>query len=68
MFAKTHVRQNNADPVYKALAIAAGEYPGWNFHKYLLDRNGRMVASYASTTDPFDKSLVGEIKSQLKRF
>lgn len=68
MFAKSHVRQSNADPVFKALAIAAGEYPKWNFHKYLIDRNGALVASYASAVEPFDHRILAEIKTQLKKF
>ena len=31
-----------------ALFKASGQAPKWNFHKYLLDRNGKVLGSYAS--------------------
>jgi len=66
MFSKTRVRKANADPLYRKLGEAAGEYPAWNFHKYLLDRNGRFVASYPSSTEPLNKKLVDRVESLLK--
>jgi len=66
MFSKTRVRKQNADPLYRKLGEAAGEYPAWNFHKYLLDRNGHFVASYPSSTEPSNKKLVDRIESLLK--
>ena len=68
MFAKTRVSERYAAPLYIELARAAGTYPGWNFHKYLIDRNGELVASYQSAVDPMDKKVVGEIKRQIKKF
>lgn len=65
MFEKTRVREKYADPLYKNLGDAAGEYPAWNFHKYLLDRNGNLVASYSSFTKPLSKKLVTKIESLL---
>ena len=47
MFEKTHAGKGNASPLYRALGEAAGEYPRWNFHKYLLDRDGRLDSSAA---------------------
>lgn len=68
MFAKTHVAERNADPIYKALAKASGRYPQWNFHKYLIGRNGELVADYSSAIDPMSESVLKEIKSQLVKF
>ena len=65
MFSKARVRKNNADPLYRNLGKAAGEYPAWNFHKYLLDRNGHLVASYSSFTKPQSRKLVKKIESLL---
>ena len=65
MFEKTRVRKKYADTLYKKLGETANEYPAWNFHKYLLDRNGNLVASYASFTKPFSKKLVSKIESLL---
>jgi len=65
MFAKTRVSKKNADPLYRNLADASGEYPAWNFHKYLLDRNGQFVESFSSFTKPSSEKLVGKIESLL---
>ncbi|MBV2096958.1 MAG: glutathione peroxidase, partial [Candidatus Thiodiazotropha sp. (ex Codakia orbicularis)] len=43
MYAKSRVSGDNADPFYRALAQAAGTPPRWNFHKYLIDRDGRLA-------------------------
>jgi glutathione peroxidase len=65
MFGKTRVRKQDADPLYRRLGEAAGEYPSWNFHKYLIDRQGRLVASYSSFTKPLGKKLIRRIESLL---
>jgi len=65
MFEKTRVKGEEADPFYKHLASITGETPRWNFHKYLLDRNGRVVASFPSQTQPEDKQLVRMIEELL---
>jgi glutathione peroxidase len=66
MFAKTRVVERHADPLYKALASASGTYPRWNFHKYLVDRKGRLVQNYTSSIDPLDSIITDEINKQLK--
>jgi len=65
MFEKIHAAQANASPLYRALGDAAGEYPRWNFHKYLLDRSGRLVGSYRSQVEPDDPRLVQKIEELL---
>jgi len=30
---------------------------GWNFHKFLIDENGKWIASYGSTTDPLSEKI-----------
>lgn len=52
MFAKTSVTGEDAHPLFRRLAEAAGEEPSWNFNKYLLDRRGRVVAKYGSSDVP----------------
>lgn len=39
VFATAHARLEIADTLYRTLGELAGEYPGWNFRKYLLDRD-----------------------------
>lgn len=65
MFAKTRVRKHNADPLYARLGTLAGEYPVWNFHKYLIDRQGRLVGSFSSFTKPDSDKLVKHIEALL---
>lgn len=65
MFEKTHVTKRNADPLYKMLGSAAGEFPKWNFHKYLIDREGRLAGSYGSFTSPEKGKLLKQIKELL---
>ena len=65
MFAKSSVVGNNANPLYADLAKLTGKRPEWNFHKYLLDRSGRPVASFASVVSPTDRRFVLEIEKLL---
>jgi glutathione peroxidase len=62
MYAKTRVKGADADPLYRTLADAAGESPGWNFHKYLIDREGRLAGSFGSSVEPRSRTLVGAIE------
>ena len=65
MFGASHVRGGQANPFYKQLAQATGRQPLWNFHKYLVGRDGKVVDSYASLTAPDSAGLVGDIEKQL---
>src|SRR6186713_2145998 len=51
MLGKTSVAPG-ASPLYDALAKATSERPKWNFHKYLVARDGKSVASFGSAVDP----------------
>lgn len=65
MFEKTHAARHNASPIYRTLGELAGEYPTWNFHKYLLDRDGRLVKSFSTPTSPQSEEMVRAIEAQL---
>ena len=66
MFEKVHVKAKNANPFYAKLAAASeGRYPSWNFYKYLIDRNGKVVADFPSKVKPDDKALVAKIEALL---
>jgi glutathione peroxidase len=65
MFAKTSVRKGKADPLFQGLAEAAGRYPKWNFHKYLVDRDGRLADNYLSWTSPQSNSVIRAIEELL---
>ncbi|MDZ4812408.1 MAG: glutathione peroxidase [Pseudomonadota bacterium] len=62
MLEKTSVKGDNAHPMFKQLAAATGQEPGWNFHKYLVGRDGKVVKSFGSRTKPDDADLTAEIE------
>jgi glutathione peroxidase len=61
MFKKTHAAQRNADPIYQVLGRMAGEFPKWNFHKYIIDRQGKLAASFQSDITPQSETVVSKI-------
>jgi glutathione peroxidase len=65
MYAKTRVKGQEADPLYRTLADAAGQSPSWNFHKYLIGRDGRLAGSYASSVEPRSDTIVEAIEQLL---
>jgi glutathione peroxidase len=62
MFAKSVVKAGpQRNPLYQQLAERSGQTPGWNFHKYLVARDGQQVLSFASAVDPQDPALLRAI-------
>ena len=66
MFEKVVVTGEKATPLYRSLAQATGTAPGWNFHKYLISRDGRVVANFPSKVSPEDPAVVEAIERELK--
>ena len=62
MFSKIQVVGRNAHPLYQQLAQRTRERPGWNFHKYLIARDGTTVRSYPSAMDPNDPAFIKDIE------
>ena len=65
MFTPAKVSGAQANPLFAALAQATGKAPAWNFHKYLVDRQGKPVASFASNVKPGDPALAAAIEKAL---
>jgi glutathione peroxidase len=65
MFEKTSVRGTGVNPLYADLTKVTGKAPEWNFHKYLVGRDGKTVVSFESAVEPNDPRLVGAIEKQL---
>lgn len=65
VFAKSSLLGAKANSFYRELAAKTGKAPQWNFHKYLLDRNGQPVAVFESAVEPEDKRLIGQIEKAL---
>ncbi len=67
MFEKTSVKKKDAHPFFVALANSSGTYPKWNFHKYLIGRNGDLITNFSPRTQPYDKNLIESIEKALQR-
>ncbi|MCH8181422.1 MAG: glutathione peroxidase [Proteobacteria bacterium] len=65
MFAKSHVSGEEANPLFAELTKASGTRPKWNFYKYLVGRDGRVIDAYSSMTSPDDRGLVRDIEKAL---
>ncbi len=64
MISQSSVRGKNANQIFAELAKHAGK-PTWNFNKYLVDRNGAVVARYGSRTAPNNEKLISSIEALL---
>ena len=65
---KIDVNGPNRHPVYAWLTAASNGFPGdiqWNFEKFLIGRDGSLLARYPSGTAPEDNGLLQEIAEQL---
>jgi len=67
MFGASHIKEPGANPLYRALAGKTGQAPTWNFYKYLIARDGTVLAVYPSKVTPEDPAFVKEIERQLAR-
>lgn len=65
MFAKSHVRGDQANALYVDLIRLSGSTPKWNFHKYLIARDGKTVTARTSLTAPLDDDFVTDIEKLL---
>lgn len=65
MFAKSSVSGAAANPLHAQLTKATGKEPKWNFTKYLIDRNGKVIEHFPSKVTPDDKQLIGKIERAL---
>ncbi|MEH6472981.1 MAG: glutathione peroxidase [Halopseudomonas sp.] len=65
MYQKIHAAEGKAHPFFAALARQAKQYPSWNFHKYLIDRQGNVVGSWSSHTEPESSEISQRINKYL---
>lgn len=65
MFEKVTVKEKDAHPFFAQLAAESGTYPTWNFHKYLIGRDGKLISQFSPRTQPDDKDLVAAINTAL---
>ena len=67
MTAKVEVKGNNAHPIYQWAKENFGNsaVPKWNFHKILINKDGKIVSTFASFTKPMSKKLINKIEEVL---
>jgi glutathione peroxidase len=65
MFAKSSVRGAQANPFYQQLITETKKTPQWNFYKYLINRQGKVIDTYSSFTAPDDRDLIKTIEHAL---
>lgn len=72
-YAIDHVTGAMARPVYKWLFAqtnpgpATSVEPEWNFHKYLIGRDGSLVAHWDSPTEPDSPAVIATIEAELAK-
>ncbi len=66
MFAASSVRGEKANPFFRQLIAQGATPPRWNFYKYLIGRDGKLIESYSSMTGPDDRKLLASIEKSLK--
>ena len=61
------IRGENAHPVYKWIKanVSAIGQPRWNFHKYLIGKDGKIINWFSSMTSPTSEGLVNQIETAL---
>ena len=65
MFTKTQVTGDGAAPLFKQLTAQTGQKPRWNFHKYLIGRDGRVIDQFSSMSGPESNTLLSAIDKAL---
>lgn len=71
MFAKISVKGTDIDPLYEFLTSPqtnpdhSGEIT-WNFNKFLIDKNGRIINRFSTKTKPDDPNVITAIENAIK--
>lgn len=65
MYEKVHVLGPEATGLYRQLTAATGVAPGWNFHKYVVGRDGTVRAQFPSRVGPDAPELRAAIEQAL---
>lgn len=65
MFRSTPVTGAAAHPLFKQLAKTSGSTPKWNFHKYLIGADGKIVRAFDSAVLPDSPELIAALEAAL---
>ncbi|MEX3071298.1 glutathione peroxidase [Vibrio alginolyticus] len=65
MMARSSVTGASANPVFSEISQQAGVSPRWNFYKFLIDKEGNVIATFPSSTSPTSTTLTDMIEQHL---
>ena len=67
MTAITEVKGDNAHDIFKWAEKNHGKsaVPKWNFHKILVNKNGKIEDTFTSFTKPMSKKIINKIEDIL---
>ncbi len=69
LYDKLHVKGEQQHPLYTALTGTASPFPGeiqWNFGKFLIGRDGKILARFEPKTTPDSKEVIDAVERALK--
>ena len=66
MFSKVAIKGDAKHPLYAALQSAAGGEVGWNFEKFLVGKDGKVLKRFGSDVEPGSPELMAAIEEALK--
>ena len=67
MFSRSSVKGDAANPLFKELTAKTGKAPTWNFNKYLVGRDGKVIAHFDSKVEPDSAELTKAIEAALAK-
>lgn len=65
MFSKSSVKGDQANALFKRLSAKTGKEPNWNFNKYLVGRDGKVIGHFGSRVEPTSDELKQAIEAAL---
>ena len=67
MYAKISVKGGDKAPLYKFLTDATGSEIQWNFTKFLVGGDGKVITRFESSVEPDSRELLGAVEKALRR-
>lgn len=69
MFSKISVKGKDIEPLYQYLTKESGHDGdiSWNFNKFLVDKEGKVVARYGSSTAPLSDKIIRDLTAALSK-
>lgn len=61
MFEKIAVTGSQRHELYTWLAEQSGQVPNWNFCKYLISPEGKVISFFPSAVNPFDEQIISHL-------